>query len=174
MRRVCQCGCGVSLEGRDIRTLFSDGNCKARTYRGRRVDVVGFADRGRVRTANNRALERGLAGDLTYDEWLGIVADYNDRCAYCLGDWSEIEHVVSIAHPDCPGTARENVVPSCKPCNARKTARSLVPHIASKFWPPSEHLLDTRPSFAILTAHRESKSERAKMRYAAKKKLAVA
>lgn len=130
-------------------------------------------DRERVRTANNRARDNDLPGDLAYEEWLEIVARYGDRCAYCFGPWSELEHVISVIHPDCPGTTRANVVPARKSCNSRKTSRTLVPHIASAFWPPNEHLLDMRQSHEILTERRQTKQVRERARYQARK-LAVA
>lgn len=124
-------------------------------------------DHGRVRTANNRAIAAGLVGDLAYGEWRDIVAHFGDRCAYCLGQWNELEHIVSITHPDCPGTTQSNVVPACKSCNSRKTAKTLVPHVASEFWPPNEHLLDERQSFVILAEKRAAKQARERARRAA-------
>jgi len=63
---------------------------------------------------------------LTHQEWLGVVADFNSCCAYCLKflDKPTIDHL----NPISMGGAHtaENVVPSCKPCNSSKHNLTLL------------------------------------------------
>lgn len=73
----------------------------------------------RVRTENMRAKVRGLECDLTLDEWTDILKRFDCKCAYCGGDFDEMEHIVSIS--DGGGTTRYNVVPSCEDCNHEKS-----------------------------------------------------
>lgn len=92
-----------------------------------------------VAAANTRARALGLTATLTEREWLKILEDYNHECAYCFAPYEHLEHRVALK--DGGPTTAENVVPSCASCNAKKSARRLVPSITSRFWPPDGHLL---------------------------------
>lgn len=90
--------------------------------------------------AKRRAREYGVQNDLTLAQWEQIFGEYEGRCAYCLNEpATDIEHI----HPMLSGgpNTANNVVPACELCNNRKTHKVLVPHLASKFWPPPEMLL---------------------------------
>lgn len=89
-----------------------------------------------VATANSRARKRGLAATLTLDEWYEVIGEHVNGslcCAYCnqpAGENYELDHVVSMQRPDCPGSVKSNVVPSCRPCNRAKEDRSAEEHMA--------------------------------------------
>jgi len=78
----------------------------------------------RVDNQNNRAGKLGLISDLTLTEWLEIIKEHKDRCHYCGGTWSDMEHVVPISHGG--GTTKANVVPSCRSCNLKKARQDSV------------------------------------------------
>lgn len=69
------------------------------------------------------ARKRALPATLTAEQWTAILAAFKDRCAYCgrSGLKLEQDHV----HPLSKGGAYEmgNIVPACRPCNARKGNR---------------------------------------------------
>jgi len=84
-----------------------------------KIDVGIKKELWRVRTENMRAKVRGLVCDLTLDEWVDILKQFNYKCAYCGGNFDEMEHIVSISNGG--GTTRYNVVPSCENCNREKS-----------------------------------------------------
>jgi 5-methylcytosine-specific restriction endonuclease McrA len=54
---------------------------------------------------------------LRFDEFAG-------RCVYCMAPATTIDHVQSLARGG--KHALDNIVPACKPCNAKKHAASLL------------------------------------------------
>jgi 5-methylcytosine-specific restriction endonuclease McrA len=75
-------------------------------------------ERQRVAVQNDRARRLGLVADLTVDEWLAVIKEHNNRCKYCGGGWTDMEHVVPVSQGG--GTTKSNVVTSCRSCNTRK------------------------------------------------------
>ncbi len=72
-----------------------------------------------------RARRNGSEPDLTEEQWLEVVAEFDGRCAYCGGEGSiELEHVVPLARGG--RHTRLNVVPACRKCNASKGAKLLA------------------------------------------------
>ena len=67
----------------------------------------------------------GSEPDLTRDEWLEILEEFGDACAYCQARDVplEIEHVTPISRGG--RHTKANVVPACRSCNARKGAKTL-------------------------------------------------
>jgi len=63
--------------------------------------------------------------DLTFDEWQEILDSFDGHCAYCdrTDRPLEMDHMVPVsrggAHTAC------NVVPTCRPCNRRKSDRTV-------------------------------------------------
>ena len=57
---------------------------------------------------------------LTEEQWAAILAAYQYRCAYCLGEavYLQKEHIIPISKSG--GNVIGNVVPSCWPCNQKK------------------------------------------------------
>ena len=90
--------------------------------------------RARVQKANAKARSMGLRADLTLDEWLEIVDDYENQCAYCLGGKSEsLDHIIPLAKGG--PTTKVNVAPACMACNRAKKSPDWTPSITSRHWP---------------------------------------
>jgi len=73
-----------------------------------------------------RAVHWGaIKKDLTNAEWAETLAYFNHACAYCLRSDVPLtmDHVVPVSKGG-PHT-RDNVVPSCQPCNSKKGAKLL-------------------------------------------------
>ncbi len=72
--------------------------------------------------AMKRVRRRRAHGSLTLVQWVGVVAAYAGRCAYCAAPWEHLDHVVPISR----GGRHElgNVVPACAACNLRKNKRT--------------------------------------------------
>lgn len=89
----------------------------------------------RMSNARKEARRRGVENSLTHSEWMEVLDQYEHRCVYCFGPYEQIDHVVAMR--DGGGNTKQNVVPSCRECNQRKTGRKSgwVPSIASPFWP---------------------------------------
>lgn len=49
-----------------------------------------------VDAQNARAVELGLPGDLTVEEWATTIASFDGRCAYCGGPATLIEHFIPV------------------------------------------------------------------------------
>ena len=88
-----------------------------------------------VHSANQTARKYGVPSTLTFDEWLEVIAEFNHRCAYCLGPWDQLDHVQAMSNGGA--NERGNVAPACGNCNRRKKGRNTnwLPSIASRFWP---------------------------------------
>jgi 5-methylcytosine-specific restriction endonuclease McrA len=63
-------------------------------------------------------------GDLSLAQWLKIVADFGEKCAYCGGLYEEMDHVLPLSR----GGRHEagNVVPACVPCNRSKKDKTFT------------------------------------------------
>jgi len=63
-------------------------------------------------------------GDFSYEEWLMLQTEYDNKCAYC-GKITKltIDHVVPISR----GGEHDigNVLPACKSCNSKKNTKLL-------------------------------------------------
>lgn len=77
----------------------------------------------RVEMANNRTKKYGLVSDLSLDEWKSIIEKHENKCVYCGGEWSDLEHVIPVSRGG--GTTVGNVVTSCRSCNSKK-GRNLI------------------------------------------------
>ncbi len=70
-----------------------------------------------------RARMRGIINTLTFKEWIEILKKYKFRCIYCgkefdLFNRPERDHTIPISKGG--NNVRENIVPACRSCNARK------------------------------------------------------
>jgi len=75
-----------------------------------------------------RARERDIINTLTAKEWIDILKQYKFRCAYCgkefnLFDRPERDHIIPVSKGG--NNIKENVVPACRRCNARKSDKIL-------------------------------------------------
>ena len=87
----------------------------------------GRASNQRYKT-QRRSKEASVPNTLTFDEWLGILGEYNYRCAYCGipfddNNRPERDHVIPVSKGG--GNTKDNIVPSCRLCNAKKGDRIL-------------------------------------------------
>lgn len=82
-------------------------------------------ERSRIAVQNKRTRDLGLVSNLTIEEWLEIIERYENKCAYCGDEWTDLEHVISVAEGG--GTTKANVVPSCRACNTEKRFKILQP-----------------------------------------------
>lgn len=78
--------------------------------------------------SKRRAIIKTIINTLTFDEWHNILKQYKFRCAYCgkefdLFDIPERDHIVPISKGG--NNTKENVVPACRSCNARKGNKIL-------------------------------------------------
>lgn len=69
---------------------------------------------------------KGTPNDLTREQWLARLEEFGHHCAYCWAEGVPLtqDHLIPIVK----GGAHtiDNVVPACKPCNAKKQARSML------------------------------------------------
>ena len=74
----------------------------------------------RIAFQNKRAINLGLPGTLTLEEWIKTLEHFNWKCAYCQGKYVLLEHFIPLEFGS--GTTWENCVPSCASCNALKSS----------------------------------------------------
>ena len=82
----------------------------------------------RVVDSNNlRARQRGLACDLTLEQWLHLLEQSEGKCYYCHNFVGEkklvFDHMIPIIKGG--GTTLTNVVAACRKCNADKRGRTV-------------------------------------------------
>jgi 5-methylcytosine-specific restriction endonuclease McrA len=72
----------------------------------------------RVRNHLRRAKELQLPATLTLKQWLAALDHFEWLCAYCDGEFSDLEHFMPLG----PGssTSVDNCVPACGSCNSKK------------------------------------------------------
>ena len=96
-------------------------------YYEEKIRIWSKTEKGKLRSqrgcTKRRVREREIINTLTSQEWLDILEQYNYRCAYCgkefdLFDKPEKEHVMPISKNG--DNTKENVVPACRSCNAKK------------------------------------------------------
>jgi 5-methylcytosine-specific restriction endonuclease McrA len=83
-------------------------------------------EKGKAATARKHAKRRtalaSVEATLTAEEWAAIIEAAQGRCAYCQKTVPlTMDHVIPLSKGG-PHT-KENVVPACRPCNARKKDR---------------------------------------------------
>ena len=76
--------------------------------------------------SKRRTRESKILNTLTSKEWLDILQEYNYKCAYCGCELNssnppERDHIVPISKGG--NNTKENIVPACRSCNARKGDR---------------------------------------------------
>jgi 5-methylcytosine-specific restriction endonuclease McrA len=66
-----------------------------------------------------RHLYRSTGDDLTFEQWLGVLAQYGGRCFYCGSpDPRTMDHVIPTSKGGLHTVS--NVVPACRSCNSKK------------------------------------------------------
>lgn len=75
----------------------------------------------RLQWQNQRAKQAGTRHDLTMEQWVETLEYFDNKCAYCGGDYEVIEHYLPVS---VAGTTVSNCVPACLRCNAMKDAKN--------------------------------------------------
>lgn len=68
---------------------------------------------------NTRARKLGLPANLDYKQWSETLFHFDQRCAYCGGDYEVIEHFTPLTLGG--ETSARNCVPACGSCNSSKS-----------------------------------------------------
>lgn len=104
-------------------TLYGEYQKKwAKTERGKAVN--------QRRNITRRTKERNSINTLTSQEWLDTLEAYNYRCAYCGVEFNcellpERDHIIPISKDG--HNTKENVVPTCRSCNVKKSDKLIKP-----------------------------------------------
>lgn len=74
--------------------------------------------------SKRRVREREIINTLTSEEWINILKQHDFKCVYCgkkLSDFFDTtrDHIIPISKGG--HNIKENVVPSCRSCNAKKS-----------------------------------------------------
>lgn len=87
---------------------------------------------GRRASQKRRAIEKGLPHDLTNEQWLEIVSQYNSCCRYCGNkhDELDLEQEHRIPSSRGGGYTALNITPSCLACNRKKHTKTEEEFIA--------------------------------------------
>lgn len=70
----------------------------------------------RVATSSYKAQKIGLAANLTLIEWLSVLSDFSNLCAFCKQYPCSVIEMVSRDK----GLIYDNVVPACRACSKRR------------------------------------------------------
>ncbi len=85
----------------------------------------------RVTAARRKARMAGAAGTFNREQWLGRLAVYLHRCAYCAkcltASTATMDHVIPVSKGGSNWPS--NIVPACGSCNFSKSAKRWVPKI---------------------------------------------
>jgi len=88
-------------------------------------------ERGRLSDHKKSAMKRSLPHDLTVDEWQDTLSRFDGKCVYCGDEWEHQDHLWPFSKAG--GYTRNNIVPSCAPCNLSKTDKypaDFIPKVA--------------------------------------------
>ena len=105
-----------------------------RGYDRKKKDIEKFRETSRLLAVRRRAVLHNVEATLTFSEWIEILDSHNRKCFYC-GKTLEEKGDCTMDHktPITRGGphSKENVVPACRRCNARKhtkTTEEFVRH----------------------------------------------
>ncbi|HEY1176480.1 MAG TPA: HNH endonuclease [Phytomonospora sp.] len=92
----------------------------AKRYQRRNPEI------SKISQARRRARKLATDSALTQAEWLAILDDFGQSCAYCLrtGVPLQQEHMTPLSRGGSHD--RANVVPACGPCNYKKHTRTIL------------------------------------------------
>ena len=82
--------------------------------------------------SKRRSRMKDIINNLTNEEWLNILKKYKYRCAYCDKEFNlfnkpERDHIIPISKGGY--NTKENIVPACRSCNAKKNDK-LISHFS--------------------------------------------
>ncbi len=84
-----------------------------------------------------RAGKSHIVNTLTSTEWLSILEQFEHKCAYCGKEFDLFnpptkDHLVPISKGG--NNTKENIVPACMACNARKHNKTITADSLRKEW----------------------------------------
>lgn len=107
---------------------------RAQHYQKHRERYIGYAkrhaqrypDKVRMRNSRYRARRKGALGEHTHEQWMARVEFFHWGCVYCKCALNKTtltkDHAIPLTRggTDWPS----NLVPACRSCNSRKSART--------------------------------------------------
>ncbi len=88
----------------------------------------------RVTAARRKARMAGASGTFTREQWLGRLAVYLNRCAYCTKclntTTATMDHVIPVSKGGSNWPS--NIVPACGSCNFSKSAKRWKPKMPAQ------------------------------------------
>jgi len=100
-----------------------------RLYKSKYKKSVKGKNTNRRCNHRRRARIKSLPATLTSVEWENILICFSNMCAYCGVSQSELpylleqDHIVPVSRGG--GYTKDNIIPSCRTCNAKKGAKML-------------------------------------------------
>lgn len=78
-----------------------------------------------------RARRTGVDANLTHQEWLDLLEEFDHTCAYCQARGVKLtqEHMTPISRGG--RHTKSNVVPACVSCNSQKGTKTALEFLAS-------------------------------------------
>lgn len=101
----------------------------------------------RARKQRERARRRGLPGTILAVDWLDVLRQWGECCAYCgrhadTAGMMTIDHFIPLAAPDSPGFVLGNTVPACSTCNHSKASHEPRQWVQDTFGNDAPAILD--------------------------------
>ena len=79
-------------------------------------------DKGSIIHQRRKTRKKSLPATLTVGQWNDVKENFSNCCCYCGRKLPlEMEHFISLANKG--GFTKENILPSCKPCNSSKGSK---------------------------------------------------
>ncbi len=94
----------------------------------------------RVSKQNRRVAKAASEGSFSSSEWVGLVAQFNSCCGYCLRGENiagpmTAEHMLPISRGG--SNYIENIIPACRSCNSAKRNSTLLEFLVRERPPPA-------------------------------------
>ena len=102
-----------------------------REYQKKYRSTEKFKKKNREKWHKRQAVKRSLPCNLTPDEWQDTLSRFDGKCVYCGDEWEHQDHLWPFSKAG--GYTRNNIVPSCAPCNLSKTDKypaDFIPKVA--------------------------------------------
>lgn len=133
---TCHCGLRARARGMCNRHYQNWKYQQDPEYFKNRTHADWHRDPEKSRVRNNTHAQRRRArhiaadGRHTTQEWLGKLAEYDGKCAYCGDEATTRDHVVPLVNGGSNWIS--NIVPACRPCNYSKRTRSAAEFLNEK------------------------------------------
>jgi 5-methylcytosine-specific restriction endonuclease McrA len=88
--------------------------------------------------------EAMLPQEWTWNVWDKAREHWGYRCAACgnLAEHLQRDHLIPLAHRDCPGAVPSNLLPLCVSCNKDKSAQDFATWYERHFRRPADSQID--------------------------------